>query len=121
MLDILAKEYNKLLFIEGKREIQVKKEIYECLFGESTEVRVHSSDSSGFSAVIEDLKAGQLVNGEAIQAISQSIVHINAVLSKAQVSKDESVEFPNEVKLHNSAETINCHDKNANQAHVCES
>ena len=63
---------NKLLFIEEKREIQVKKEICECLLGEPTEVRVHSSDSSDISAVIEDLKAGQLVNGEAIQALSQS-------------------------------------------------
>ena len=70
---------NKLLFIEGKREIQVKKEICECLFGEPTEVRVHSSDSSDISAVIEDLKAGQLVNGEAFQALSQSIIYINAV------------------------------------------
>ena len=112
---------NKLLFIEGKREIQVKKEICECLFGEPTEVRVHSSDSSDISAVIEDLKAGQLVNGEAIQALSQSIIHINAVLKQVQVSKDKSVEFLNEVKSYNSAETINCYDKNANQAHVCES
>lgn len=76
---------NKLLVIEGKREIQVKKEICECLFGESTEVRVHSSDSSDISAVIEDLKAGQLVNGEAIQALSQSIMHINAVLSQVRL------------------------------------
>ena len=114
---------NKLLFIEGQREIQVKKEICECLFGEPTEVRVHSSDSSDISAVIEDLKAGQLVNGEAIQALSQSIININAVLKQVQVSKDNSVEFLNEVKSYNSAETINCYDKNANQAHVsvCES
>ena len=112
---------NKLLFIEGKREIQVKKEVCECLFGETTEVRVHSSDSPDISAVIEDLRVGQLVNGEAIQALSQSIIHINAVLSQVQVSKDKSVEFLNEVKSYNSAETINCYDKNANQAHVCES
>ena len=63
-------------------EIQVRKEICECLFGEPTEVRVHSSDSSDISAIIEDLKAGQLVNGEAIQALSQSIIHINAVLRR---------------------------------------
>lgn len=31
------------------------------------------------------------------------------------------MEFLNEVNSHNSAGTINCHDKNANQAHVCES
>ena len=91
------------------------------MFGEPTEVRVHSSDSSDISAVIEDLKAAQLVNGEAIQALSQSIIHINAVLKQVQVSKDKSVEFLNEVKSYNSAETINCYDKNANQAHVCES
>ena len=82
---------NKLLFIEGKREIQVKKEICECLFGEPTEVRVHSSDSSDISAVIEDLKAGQLVNGEAIRALSQSIINIDADLKQVQVSKDNIV------------------------------
>ena len=72
-------------------------------------------------AVIEDLKVGQLINGEAIQALSQSIIHISAVLSQVQVSKDKNVEFLNEVKSYNSVETINCYDKNANQAHVCES
>ena len=46
---------------------------------------------------------------------------IDAVLKQVQVSKDKSVEFLNEVKSYNSAETINCYDKNANQAHVCES
>ena len=43
---------------------------------------LHSSETADICKDIEDLKCGQLVNGEAIQSLSDSICHLSSTLSQ---------------------------------------
>jgi hypothetical protein len=73
------------LFIEGEKEIQVRREVYKWgFFYETVQPRVggHSCNSLNIPAEIQDLKSGQLVNGEAIKALLESVSYISGVISR---------------------------------------
>ena len=77
----------KLLYIEGEKETQVKIELYKCLFDEEFQPSFQASlpcNSYDTSAEIEELKSGQLTNGQAIQSLAESVSQMASIISQLQ-------------------------------------
>ena len=74
---IIWRKNKNILTIEGVKENQLKREV--CRY-----ICDYSSESFDASTEIEDLKQGQQSNKEAIQAFSDTISHMGAVVSQFQ-------------------------------------
>jgi hypothetical protein len=67
------------------------------------------SESSHASTEIEDLRQGQQSNEEAIQALSDTIGHMGAIVSQFQVFMDKNNKSIGEKKSYRSIEYTNLH------------
>lgn len=97
-LTIIWRKNKNLLSVNGKRASKIMKELCKqiCKLDEDnlespiSDARQSSMKSSDICEEFENLKFGQLVNTEAIQALSGSISHITYVMSQFQTFMDKS-------------------------------
>ena len=99
---IVWRKNKNILTIEGVKANQLKREV--CRY-----ICDYSSESSHASTEIEDLRQGQQSNEEAIQALSDTISHMGAVVSQFQVFMDKNNKSIGEKKSDRSAEYKNLH------------
>jgi hypothetical protein len=105
---IVWRKNKSILTIEGLKANQLKREV--CRY-----ICDCSSESSHASTEIEDLKQGQQSNEEAIQALSDTISHMGAVVSRFQVFMDKNNKSIGEKKSNRSAEYKNLHAGHVNE------
>ena len=110
---IVWRKNKNILTIEGVKANQLKREV--CRY-----ICDYSSESSHASTEIEDLRQGQQSNEKAIQALSDTISHIGAVVSQFQVFMDKNNKSIGEKKTDRSAEYKNLHAGHVNEmAEMC--
>ena len=105
---IVWRKNKSILTIEGLKANQLKREV--CRY-----ICDCSSESSHASTEIEDIKQGQQSNEEAIQALSDTISHMGAVVSRFQVFMDKNNKSISEEKSDRSAEYKNLHAGHVNE------
>ena len=74
------------LNVKGEGATNILKELFGCICDHDDEQYMHnfdrpSSDVSDVKEAIENLRVGQLVNAEAVQALADSISHISSEIS----------------------------------------
>jgi hypothetical protein len=107
---IVWRKNKNILTIEG---VKAKREV--CRY-----ICDYSSESSHASTEIEDLRQGQQSNEEAIQALSDTISRMGAVVSQFQVFMDKNNKSIGEKKSDRSAEYKNLHAGDVNEmAEMC--
>ena len=88
---ILWKKSRNILCLSGARTNEIVQKLCKliCLFDLPTpDARQSSMQSNVFNETLGDLQQGQLVNSEAIQALSETITHITSVMSQFQTFID---------------------------------
>ena len=107
-----------ILLVSGEKAVNVVNELCKqiCNGGEGeNSVGLPSNKSADIYHDIEDLKCGQLTNSEAIQSLSDSVLHISSVLSQFQdfmnigkkAAFDESTETTSTIEYAKQAQSQN--------------
>ena len=106
---VVWRKNKNILTIEGVKANQLKRDV--CRY-----ICDYSSESSHASTEIEDLRQGQQSNEEAIQALSDTISHMGAVVSQFQVFMDKNNKSSiGEKKSYRSVEYKNLHAGHVNE------
>ena len=98
-----------LLFIEGAKANQLKREVCRYICG-------HSSETADTLAEITELKHGQLSNGEAIKMLSDKCEYMSTVISQMSKNVESFVEETSDRYV----ELINSYAGHANGGVVCD-
>jgi len=108
-VSIIWRKNENLLFIEGAKANQLKKEVFRYMCG-------HSRETADTLAEITGLKHGQLSNGEEIKVLSDKCEYMSTVISQMSKNIDSFVEETSD----RYGELINLYAGNANRWVVCD-
>lgn len=110
---IIWRKNKNILFIEGAKASQLKKEVCKYICGDS-------SETADTLTEIGDLKHGQLLNRDAIQTLSDKLEDISTALSQVRDFMGKKNDSILEKISDQPAEHINLHAGHADDAYVCD-